>query len=95
MGCPQACEDRGLPVSRALAGAAMRHAYQTPRNGFESGEALDADDVRRLVEVTADALANDRGPAMETVRMQVGTWHAGNSLGGLYVIFRLKLRFVR
>ena len=57
-------------MSRGLAGAAMRHAHQTPRNGFDGGEALDADDVARLVEVAADAIANDRGPAMETIRMQ-------------------------
>ena len=68
------CEDRGLEVSHGLAGAALRHAYRTPRHGFDcgGGEALDADEVARLVEVAADALANDRGPAMETIRMQVG-----------------------
>ena len=67
----QVCEDRGLAVSRGLAGAALRHAYQTPRHGFDGGEALDGDEVARLIEVAADALANDRGPAMETLRMQV------------------------
>ena len=70
----QVCEDRGLEVSPGLAGAALRHAYRTPRHGFDcgDGEALDADEVARLVEIAADALANDRGPAMETIRMQVG-----------------------
>ena len=71
------CEDRGLGVSHGLAGAALRHAYRTPRHGFDcggggGGGALDGDEVARLVEVAADALANDRGPAMETIRMQVG-----------------------
>ena len=74
----QVCEDRGLEVSAGLAGAALRHAYRTPRHGFDCGGggegegALDGDEVARLVEVAADALANDRGPAMETIRMQVG-----------------------
>ena len=70
----QVCEDRGLEVSPGLAGAALRHAYRTPSHGFDcgggGGEALDGDEVARLVEVAADALANDRGPAMETIRMQ-------------------------
>ena len=45
--------------------------YQDPKNGYEEGQPLDKDGVDRLTSLCVDKIIDDRGPLMETVRMQV------------------------
>ena len=45
--------------------------YQDPKNGYEEGQPLDKDGVNRLTNLCVDKIIDDRGPLMETVRMQV------------------------
>ena len=46
--------------------------YQDPKNGFEEGQPLDKEGIERLTKLCIDKILEDRGPLMETVRMQVG-----------------------
>ena len=47
--------------------------YQDPKNGFEEGQPLDKEGIERLTKLCIDKILEDRGPLMETVRMQVGS----------------------
>ena len=45
--------------------------YQDPKNGFEEGQPLDKEGIDHLTKLCIDKILDDRGPLMETVRMQV------------------------
>ncbi len=61
-------------MSPELAAITMKYVYQNPKFGFDPGEPLDSDEVRRLINVARDAIVQDRDPVMETLRMQVSAW---------------------
>ena len=71
----QICESRGKPISKDLAALTIKYVYQNPRYGFDANEALDVEEVQRLVSICKDRLLHDHGPVMETLRMQVGHAH--------------------
>ena len=67
----QECYRRDNFVSDDLATFTLKLVYQDPKNGFEEGQPLDKDGVNRLTNLCVDKIIDDRGPLMETVRMQV------------------------
>ena len=70
---PQICESRGKTIPKDLAAVTIKHVYQNPRYGFDANEALDVDEVQRLVSICKDRIVHDHGPVMETLRMQVSS----------------------
>ena len=81
-GTLQACSVRGLsPPSKLLAASVLKHVYHSPKFGFDPQEEMDGEEVERLVAAVTDAIADDEGPAVETIRMQVlrkSTWKLKN-----------------
>ena len=58
-------------VSEELATFTLKLVYQDPKNGFEEGQPLDKEGIEHLTQLCIDKILDDRGPLMETVRMQV------------------------
>ena len=56
----------------------MKLVYQDPKNGFEEGQPLDKEGIEHLTKLCVDKILEDRGPLMETVRMQVGQKYIKN-----------------
>ena len=67
----QECFRRDNYVSDELATFTLKLVYQDPKNGFEEGQPLDKEGVDRLTHLCVNKIIDDRGPLMETVRMQV------------------------
>lgn len=71
----QECARRETFVSHELATFTLKLVYQEPTNGFDEGQPLHKDAIEHLTKLCIDKLLEDRGPMMETVRMQVNVKH--------------------
>ena len=67
----QECFRRDNYVSDELATFTLKLVYQDPKNGFEEGQPLEKEGIDRLTNLCVEKIIDDRGPLMETVRMQV------------------------
>ena len=67
----QACNRRGGKTDETLASFVLKLVFQDPQNHYSEDEALDDSRVEELIDKCVHRILNDKGPVMETARMQV------------------------
>lgn len=65
------CEERGLEISQALAGAMVRKVVLDPAEGFELDKELREDDVGRVVERSVALLGEADSPEVDTLKLSL------------------------